>query len=965
MSGMDWTDYHAKLASWELTQKFPMDSDNRFANVLVDAQVDLNPHQVDAALFAFNTPFTKGSILADEVGLGKTIEAGIIISQKWAERKRRILIILPSNLRKQWQEELAQKFFLPTIILESKIWNNLRKSGNSRPFISDSIVLCSYQFARNKADEIQSITWDLVVFDEAHRLRNVYKPNNIIANTLKHTLSKAPKILLTATPLQNSLLEFYGLVSIIDEHVFGDVKSFKDQYINSPGQTALQSLKTRIAPFCKRTLRKQVLPYIQYTKRFPILEQFTPEDNEDRLYNLVSAYLQRPNLQALPGGQRSLMTLIIRKLLASSSFAIAGTFDTLIKRLQAKIASTHYTDADMAAEMEADYEGYDETAEENADDAMLDDDTDTNAPFLDTEQIEASPLAAIKQEIADLKTFKDLALSITENAKGKALLIALDKAFTEADRLGAERKAVIFTESRRTQDYLTRILAASSWGDKLLLFNGSNNDERSKAIYAAWYEKHKGTDKITGSSSADMRSALVDYFRTEGMIMIATEAGAEGINLQFCSLVVNYDLPWNPQRIEQRIGRCHRYGQKHDVVVVNFLNVKNEADQRVYALLSEKFKLFDGVFGSSDEVLGSIESGVDFEKRIADIYQNSRKPEEIEAAFDALQTEMSADIDTSLKRTRSELIENFDDEVREKLRVRSATDQEYRSRFETLLMDLTRHELKNNAEFVTDYSFKLFDKPFDGDYPLGLYELPRRSGESYLYRIAHPLAVVIIKAAKYRQLKPASIEFDLTGHIGRISILEEYIGKSGKLSVNILSVNALDQNEEYFLFAGTTSDGKIIDEEVVQRLFSLNGVVINDNLTFDNTALTGIIDEKERNSLKAVSLRNAEYFENEADKLDGWAEDLKLGLEREIKDIDKQIKETRRLSVAALSLEEKLKYQKEIRNLESTRNIKRKSLFEAQDDIDRRRGELIAEIERKLEIEYKRETLFEIEWRVV
>ena len=111
-----------------------------------------------------------------------------------------------------------------------------------------------------------------------------------------------------------------------------------------------------------------------------------------------------------------------------------------------------------------------------------------------------------------------------------------------------------------------------------------------------------------------MRSALVDYFRDNGRIMIATEAAAEGINLQFCSLVVNYDLPWNPQRIEQRIGRCHRYGQEHDVVVVNFLNRRNEADKRVFQLLSEKFRLFDGVFGASDEVLGALESGVDIER---------------------------------------------------------------------------------------------------------------------------------------------------------------------------------------------------------------------------------------------------------------------------------------------------------------------------------------------------------------
>ena len=135
------------------------------------------------------------------------------------------------------------------------------------------------------------------------------------------------------------------------------------------------------------------------------------------------------------------------------------------------------------------------------------------------------------------------------------------------------------------------------------------------------------------------------YFRDEAIIMIATEAAAEGINLQFCSLVVNYDLPWNPQRIEQRIGRCHRYGQKHDVVVVNFLNQKNAADQRVYQLLAEKFKLFNGVFGASDEVLGSIESGVDFEKRIADIYQKCRTQEQIQFNFDQLQREMEIQID--------------------------------------------------------------------------------------------------------------------------------------------------------------------------------------------------------------------------------------------------------------------------------------------------------------------------------
>src|SRR5207249_1416879 len=192
-----------------------------------------------------------------------------------------------------------------------------------------------------------------------------------------------------------------------------------------------------------------------------------------------------------------------------------------------------------------------------------------------------------------------------------------------------------------------------------------------------WFEHHQGTDRVTGSRTADMRSALVDYFREQGRIMIATEAGAEGINLQFCSMVVNYDLPWNPERIEQRIGRCHRYGQKHDVVVVNFLNRKNEADQRVFQLLSEKFQLFEGIFGASDEVLGTIESGVDFEKRIAEIYQRCRQSNAIQLAFDDLQRELSLEIDKTMTRTRQQLLEHFDDEVREKLRIPQETSKAY------------------------------------------------------------------------------------------------------------------------------------------------------------------------------------------------------------------------------------------------------------------------------------------------
>ncbi|MBE2233090.1 MAG: DEAD/DEAH box helicase [Anaerolinea sp.] len=929
----------------------------KLAGAFVDAQVDLNPHQVEAALFAFKSPLSKGALLADEVGLGKTIEAGLVIAQKWAERKRRILVITPASLRKQWHQELQEKFFLPCTILETRSYNEAMRRGNYRPFEPrDTVVICSYQFARNKAADVRATRWDLVTIDEAHHLRNVYKPSNVIANTLKQALEESPKLLLTATPLQNSLLELFGLVSFIDEHAFGDLQSFREQFAYLNDRAVFETLKARLKPICQRTLRRQVTAYVSYTRRHPLVQPFSPEESEDRLYTLVSDYLRRENLHALPSSQRSLMTLVLRKLLASSSFAIAGALETISRRLQARLR-TQEPGLALEEELDEDYEALDETAEEWPDDSA------------GTESLSAADRAAIEREIADLEQFRQLAVSITRNAKGEALLIALERAFAEAQRLGAQRKAIIFTESRRTQDYLLRLLADSPYAENIVLFNGSNNDDRSRQIYAAWLQRHRGTDRVTGSRTADMRSALVDYFREQGQIMIATEAGAEGINLQFCALVVNYDLPWNPQRIEQRIGRCHRYGQKHDVVVVNFLNQRNAADQRVFQLLSEKFYLFEGVFGASDEVLGAIESGVDFERRIAEIYQRCRTTEEIDASFDQLQRDLSGQVDAAMTRTRQQLLENFDEEVQEKLRVSMNSSREYLNQYERLLMQLTEYELGSHAQFFDGASaFRLTAHPCsaEGDgIPLGLYELPRRSGEAYLYRLGHPLAEWVVRRAKSRELPAAEIVFDYTGHPSPIAAVAPLVGQTGQLLLCQMTVEALDQAEDHLLFAAMTESGQLLEEDAARRLFSLRAASVKELPPGQpHPALQKLATQRQEAIRQRISARNAAFFEEEAAKLDSWADDLKVALEREIKEMDRQIKEARRAASAALALEEKLAGQKQIRALEGQRNHKRRALFDAQDDIDRQREVLIAQIEDKLSQVAQLTTLFFIKWRL-
>jgi superfamily II DNA/RNA helicase len=193
--------------------------------------------------------------------------------------------------------------------------------------------------------------------------------------------------------------------------------------------------------------------------------------------------------------------------------------------------------------------------------------------------------------LAELDEYLRLARNIREDQKSHALLSALKQGFERMGAMGAARKAVIFTESRRTQDYLARYLEAHGYAGKVTMFSGGNQGPAATGIYQRWLAQYTGSDRVTGSPAIDRRTALIDHFRQESEILIATEAAAEGVNLQFCSLVVNYDLPWNPQRVEQRIGRCHRYGQRFDVVVINFLNQRNAADQRVLELLQDKVPL--------------------------------------------------------------------------------------------------------------------------------------------------------------------------------------------------------------------------------------------------------------------------------------------------------------------------------------------------------------------------------------
>lgn len=619
------TRYHAMYYARVLAQRAIGDNIDSLSQSLLNAAVDINPHQIEAALFAFRSLLSKGIILADEVGLGKTIEAGLVLCQYWAIGKRKIIVVCPAAIRKQWSFELTEKFGIDNEILDSKNYNEYVRIGRN-PFDNKKVVICSYNFAARKKDEIRLFGFDLAIIDEAHKLRNVYKKNSVTAHAVREALENVKKLLLTATPFQNSLMELYGLTSIIDENIFGDTKSFRAKYVYEENYTELQM---RLAPYYRRTLRKDVVEYINYTKRLPLTQKFDSTDLEFELYTKVSEFLRSDNLYSIPAKQKMLTTMMVRKILASSTYALLGTLATIKARLEKMLEENKYPQFDLNEIFDEDeIELLNENEEDNID---SDDNSPTEDEIVDTKQIQ--------KEIAAIQSFINLAEQIKHDSKAKALLIALQKAFEQIELIGANRKALIFTESKRTQAYLKEFLEQNGYKGKIVTFNGSNSDKQSNEILEAWLKANAYTGKISGIRAADRRAAIVDYFKDKAEIMIATEAAAEGLNLQFCSLVVNYDLPWNPQRIEQRIGRCHRYGQKSDVVVVNFVNQRNYADLRVFELLNDKFKLFSDVFGTSDEILGQID-GVDFERRIWLIYQECRTEAEISAAFEKLQAEL-------------------------------------------------------------------------------------------------------------------------------------------------------------------------------------------------------------------------------------------------------------------------------------------------------------------------------------
>jgi hypothetical protein len=647
------------------------DERERYASSQRQAKIDPNPHQIDAVIFALRRLREGGCILADEVGLGKTIEAGLVIAQSRAEGAGRILLIVPKSLIGQWQNELLNLFGIQA--REERI-----------DFIGSGVYIVGREFAGSEpgADSLSTApSFDLIVIDEAHEIfagiHKRYDRNGLydesadealMAHRVRSFLRSAPVLLLTATPMQNSLVELWGLVQYVEPTgtLLGDIETFRrvfcptDDRVLNPGQE--HELQRRLAMVLQRTLRRQAQEFLDrpFTQRRCRLYEYKMSDDERSLYEDVTDYLLRPSLYAFAGAQRRLLLIGFHKRMASSIPALAASLQNVAARLRRLSAGQAAGDP---AEMLDDLEDEELSETEGSSEPSV---------RINTE--------AVASELALVESFISRANSLPDDAKARSFQDAI-RVVLELGREGrGSGKAVVFTESITTQEYLRELLMRMGLRDEgITLFRGTNDHPRAREAHQRWMEE-VGRYLPPGSRptrEVAVRLALVHEFCTRSKVMVCTEAGAKGLNLQFCETVINYDLPWNPQRIEQRIGRCHRYGQDRDVTVVNFIGRDNEAQHLTFEILSQKLDLFGKVLDASDTVLHEprttspelIASAVslEFESDLRSIYSRARTAEEVSRELVALRDRIEGRREAYEREYRrtSQIIESrFDQDVR-------------------------------------------------------------------------------------------------------------------------------------------------------------------------------------------------------------------------------------------------------------------------------------------------------------
>lgn len=480
-------------------------------------------------------------------------------------------------------------------------------------FNGDGLILTTYDCLVQNIDVADKINWDIIVFEEANALFSVYQEDGgKQAKVLKELSKDTFKILLTGTPIEKNIMDLYGLIYFIDEDLLPDPDTYMKRYLRKPEN--YPELAAKVSKYCFRTLRYQAKQYAKIPERLHITLEYEPSQTEKELYNQLFDYIEKPNKTAFPQMEQYDLALMLLGLLSSSTAAIKASLKNIIKRL-------------------------DESEEKHEFENML-----------------------------------QLAESIKEDTKAKHLLTALDKLFPYLKKLGANQKALIFTESVETQKYLYDLLKEKY---KTFIYNG-----QSKIDYT-----------------------VIKQFKEDGEIMISTDNGAKGFNFEECSLVINYDLLYNTLKMEQRIDRIHRINQQNDCIVLSFINKGNFADVRKLELVSKRHILSDGVFGVSDSVIGGFTDNLD--KAIKSLH--ARTKAQVEKDYQKTLEQNEEENRQLVESAEDILFTTFTKELSDKIKITPQYVEEKAKTINEDLWQITRYYFDDWNKERTDCHFEIDD----------------------------------------------------------------------------------------------------------------------------------------------------------------------------------------------------------------------------------------------------------------
>ena len=680
------TPFHAFIKAREL------ENSGDLLSVYASSNIEVFPYQIAAAQFALRSPYLRGVILCSEGSLGKSYEAMLIAVQKWYEGAK-VAIIVTIPLYMQWKRLIEDKFTVPL----------------------DELNLMTYEDAAANVERLAE--FDVVVFDEAHFLRN-HETKRAIA--LKAATAGAFKILLTATPMQNSIMDLYGLIHFIDDTVLGDSDTFYRQYYRKPEN--YHELSDRVSRFCFRTTRVQVENYTKIPRRIPVTIEYEMSAGERRLYELIEKYLSRKNKAAFPDMDEHRLSLRIHRNFSSSTAALVKFLSGVENRLEQS------------------------------------------------------------EELDEITAMLELAKSIKTDTKAAELVWALKTAFPAIGKLGANKKALVFTESRDTQKYITEHLAES--GFSVLTYNGDNSRDYG----------------------------IIEQFQSDTQILVATDIAAEGFNLEFCSLVVNYDIPYNPLVMEQRINRCHRQGQENDVIVVSFVEIKDYADQRTLEIARKRLEQFQGIIGMSDQVFGNFGADV-----TAVIQAKARHKSDIQRNFEGILEQHKESNVALVDAAENVLFTSFTGEVAKSVAV---TPKYIAEKIEKITADLWGIIKLLLAEhgYIIDESERTATLPDGVELPHLFYYWTGSRNAPYKG---------LRKYGANKNFKPASGRITLTSPIGRgaihnIECCDTGVLRveSGELSCRIGFYVVSVGGSEYIAFVGKSGE-RLLTETECREVLSL------------------------------------------------------------------------------------------------------------------------------------------------